>query len=51
METAISILYYLMTAAIAAVLIVNFLRARDAQRMILYAVVLMPFIMRLLRLK
>ncbi len=51
MEVAVTVAYYLMTAAIAAVLVWNFLKTKDAQKMILYVVVLTPFILRVLRIK
>ncbi len=51
MELSVSIEYYLMTAVFAVLLVANFLRAKDVQRMILYAVVLTPFVLRVLRLK
>ncbi|MEA4884498.1 MAG: hypothetical protein VB144_12750 [Clostridia bacterium] len=51
MQMTISVLYYLMTAVIAAVLAVNLLRAKDTKKAILYAAVLTPFILRVLRIK
>jgi hypothetical protein len=49
--TAIGILYYAMTAFFGVVLLWNFVRIRDAQQAVLYLVILMPFVMRVLRLK
>jgi hypothetical protein len=51
MSTGIMILYYAMTAFFALCLIVNFARTKDPQKAILYLVILMPFVMRLARLK
>ena len=51
MGTAIMILYYAMTAFFALCLVVNFVRTKDPQKAILFLVVLMPFVMRLVRLK
>jgi hypothetical protein len=51
MSLAIMLLYYALTACCAAVLVVNFVRTRDLQKAILYLVVLVPFVMRLARLK
>ncbi len=51
MSVAIMVLYYALTAACAVVLAVNFVRTRDLQKAILYLVVLIPFVMRLARLK
>jgi hypothetical protein len=47
----IEILYYAMTAFFGAVLVLNFVRTRDAQEALLYLVILLPFVMRLFRLK
>jgi hypothetical protein len=51
MSTAIMIFYYAMTAFFSICLVVNFIRTRDPQKAILYLVVLMPFVMRIARLK
>lgn len=45
------VLYYVITALFTAVLVRNFIRTRDVQKGILYLVVLMPFMLRLFRLK
>lgn len=47
----INYLYYLLTAFIAAAMIRNFVKSRKWEEEILYMIVLMPFILRLLRLK
>lgn len=47
----IEILYYAMTAFFGAVLFLNFVRTRNAQEAVLYLIVLMPFVLRVLRLK
>jgi ABC-type Fe3+ transport system permease subunit len=47
----IMILYYVITAFFAVCLAVNFTRTKDPQRALLFLVVLMPFVMRLARLK
>lgn len=47
----IEILYYAMTAFFGAILILNFIRTRDAQEAVLYLIILMPFVLRVLRLK
>ncbi|MDH4197647.1 MAG: hypothetical protein OEW05_09590 [Candidatus Aminicenantes bacterium] len=47
----VTVLYYLLTAAIAVLLIRNFLKRKDWQEELLYIVVLVPFLLRLLRLK
>jgi hypothetical protein len=45
------ILYYIMTAFFAVVLLWNFVKSRDVQKAILYLVILMPFVLRMFRLK
>jgi hypothetical protein len=47
----VTILYYLMTAYIAVLLVWNFLKRKKWQEEVLYLIVLIPFILRLLRLK
>lgn len=47
----VTILYYLLTAAVAVLLIRNFLRLKGWQEEALTVVVLIPFLLRLLRLK
>lgn len=51
MNTIVTVLYYLMTAYVAVLLIANFLKNRKWQDEVLYIIVLIPFILRLLRLK
>lgn len=48
----IMIIYYVITAFIAGLLIWNFIREKEnKQMMILYLIVLIPFILRLLRIR
>jgi hypothetical protein len=48
----IMIIYYILSAFIAALLVWNFIREReDRQRMLLYLIVLIPFTLRLLRIR
>jgi uncharacterized membrane protein len=47
----ITILYYLLTAYIAVMLVWNFLKRKKWQEEVLYIIVLIPFVLRLLRLK
>jgi uncharacterized protein YqhQ len=47
----VTILYYLLTAYIAAMLVWNFLKMKKWQEEVLYIIVLIPFLLRLLRLK
>ncbi|HHY46778.1 MAG TPA: hypothetical protein GX506_05690 [Firmicutes bacterium] len=51
MQAVISVIYYAMVIYFAIVLVHNFVRAKDIQKAILYLVVLMPFVMRVFRLK
>jgi uncharacterized membrane protein len=51
MTTIVTALYYLLTAYIAVLIVWNFLRRKNWQEEVLYVIVLIPFILRLLRLK
>jgi hypothetical protein len=47
----ITLLYYLLIAFIAVLIVWNLIRSKKWQEEILYLIILMPFILRLLRLK
>jgi len=47
----ITILYYLLSGAIAFLMIHNFIRSKKWQEEVLYILVLLPFLLRILRLK
>ncbi|MGD2245472.1 MAG: hypothetical protein PVI11_02880 [Candidatus Aminicenantes bacterium] len=47
----VTILYYLLTAYIAFLIIWNLLKNKKWQEEILYIIILMPFLLRLFRLK
>jgi len=51
MNTIVTVLYYLLTAYVAVLLIANFLKNKKWQEEILTIIVLIPFVLRLLRLK
>ena len=51
MSIAITALYYLLCAVSAGLLVRNFIKDRDWQKAVLQCVVLLPFLLRLLRLK
>jgi len=51
MNTIVTVLYYLLTAYIAVLLVWNFLKRKNWQEEALYILVLIPFVLRLLRLK
>jgi hypothetical protein len=47
----ITILYYVLVAYIAVLMVWNLLKSKKWQEEVLYIIVLMPFLLRLLRLK
>jgi hypothetical protein len=47
----VTVLYYLLTASIAALIIWNLLKSKKWQDEILYIIILIPFLLRLFRLK
>jgi hypothetical protein len=47
----VTYLYYLMTAYVSLLLIYNLIRSRRWERDVLYVLVLIPFLLRLFRLK
>lgn len=47
----VTILYYALVAFVSVLLIVNLLKSRKWERDVLYVLVLLPFLLRLLRLK
>ena len=48
----IMIIYYVISVFIAGLLVWNFIRERDdKQRMLLYLIVLIPFVLRILRIR
>jgi hypothetical protein len=51
MNAVITILYYLLTAYIAVLLVWNFIKRKNWQEEVLYIIILIPFVLRLLRLK
>jgi uncharacterized membrane protein len=51
MNAIVTVLYYLLTAFVAVLLVWNFLRRKSWQEEVLYVIVLIPFVLRLLRLK
>ncbi len=50
-QSIIGFLYYVIAAAIGLVVAANFVRTRDTRKTILYAIVLAPFVLRVLRIK
>jgi multisubunit Na+/H+ antiporter MnhE subunit len=51
LQSIITLAYYALTAAAAALLLYNFVRAKSWEREVLYLIVLAPFLLRVLRLK
>jgi hypothetical protein len=47
----VTILYYGLVAFISAILVVNLLKSKQWERDVLYVLVLLPFLLRLFRLK
>lgn len=48
---AVTLLYYALVAFVSAILVVNLLRSKKWERDVLYVLVLLPFLLRLFRLK
>lgn len=51
LQTVITLAYYALTAGAAALLVRNFLKAKSWDREVLYLIVLVPFLLRVFRLK
>jgi hypothetical protein len=51
MNAIVTVFYYVLTAYVAVLLVGNFLKNRKWQDEVLYIIVLIPFLLRLLRLK
>jgi uncharacterized membrane protein len=50
-ENLITITYYALVAYVAAILLFNLLKSKSWEKELLYVVVLIPFLLRLFRLK
>lgn len=50
-QSFVSLLYYLLVAYVVALLAWNFIRSRKWDEELLYVIVLIPFLLRLFRLK
>ena len=50
-QSLVSLLYYLLVAYVVALLVWNFIRSRKWDEELLYVIVLIPFLLRLFRLK
>jgi hypothetical protein len=49
--TIVTVLYYLLVAFISALLLYSLVRSKSWERDVLYAIVLVPFLLRLFRLR
>jgi len=49
--TVINVIYYVLVAYIAIISIMNFIKTKDAQEAMLYGLLLIPFILRVFRIK
>lgn len=47
----VTVLYYALIAFISALLVINLVRSKSWERDVLYVIVLVPFLLRLFRLK
>lgn len=50
-QSVVSVLYYVLVAYVVVFLAWNFVRSRKWEEEVLYAIVLIPFLLRLFRLK
>ena len=51
LNNAVMVLYYFISAFFLIAVIRNFVKTRDPQEAILYSIVMIPFVLRILRLK
>ena len=51
LQTMVTVLYYILVAYVAVLVVWNFVRSRKWEEEILYVIVLVPFLLRLFRLK
>lgn len=51
MQTIVGVLYYLLVAFVCALMVWNLVRTKDWREEVLYVIVLVPFLLRLFRLK
>jgi uncharacterized membrane protein len=51
MQLIVTVLYYILTAYVAVLIVWNLLKRKNWQEEALYVIVLIPFLLRLLRLK
>ncbi len=51
LNTVITALYYVLTAYVAVLIVGNFIKRKNWQEEVLYIIILIPFVLRLLRIK
>ncbi len=51
LQSVVTVLYYLLVAYVVVLLVWNFVRSRKWEEEVLYVIVLVPFLLRLFRLK
>ena len=51
LQAMVTVLYYLLVAFVAVMMIWNFVRSKDWKEEVLYVIVLVPFLLRLFMLK
>ena len=51
LQSFITVLYYVLVAYIAVIMLWNFKRTKDWEKELLYLIVLLPFLLRVFRLK
>lgn len=51
LNNLVMVLYYVMSAFFLIAVVRNFVKTRDPQEAILYGIIMMPFVLRILRLK
>ena len=51
LQSVVTVLYYVLVAWVVVMLVWNFARSRKWQEEVLYVIVLIPFLLRLFRLK
>ena len=51
LQSIITVLYYVLVGYIAVILLWNFKRTKDWEKELLYLIVLLPFLLRVFRLK
>ena len=49
--TLVAVFYYIMVAYVIGIMIWNFIKTKDIKKEILYALSIVPFLLRLLRMK